>query len=234
MELAMNQKLKEMELAMNKKVKDIELVTQDKLLRQSRELEDLQKNFDHQAEESSIAISSLEEENASLRSNIPRLKALMVKVVGDEKEKLVLLENKYELQCKALKEESKQHQEDLKNVEVSFYELVKKYTRLQEVTESLRRNEESLKVKNVAWETKFTKKEEEFKNILQLLEEKYRTAREEFQADKEKHEHELNKAFVMLKKAEVKILSLSETIEKKTTENQRLTALIDDITKKFG
>lgn len=52
-------------------------------------------------------------------------------------------------------------------------------------------------------------------------------AQEEFSREKEKHEKELGKASVTLKRAEVKILSLN-------ADNERLAALLDDITNKFG
>lgn len=59
-------------------------------------------------------------------------------------------------------------------------------------------------------------------------------AQEEFSQEKEKHEKELGKASVMLKRAEVKILSLTSSLEEKNADNQRLAALLDDITNKFG
>ncbi|XP_068222816.1 uro-adherence factor A-like isoform X2 [Palaemon carinicauda] len=233
------------EREMLKKIKEIEqtaeLIMQDKLLRQSRVLEEVNREMKQQMEESEIALAGMEEENSNLRTTIQQLQAMLLKVVEQGKKKseegerdLFLLENKYDLECKALKEEVKQHQEELRKVEGQFHDLIKKYMRLQEVTETMRRNEEVLKAEKEALHAKLAKKEESFTTVLKTLEEKYNDAQQEFQKEKGKHEHENARLIVLVKKAEVKILSLTETVEKKSTEIQRLTALIDDITSKFG
>lgn len=55
---------------------------------------------------------------------------------------------------------------------ISFL-LSRKFERLREVTECLRRNEESLKSENEGLKAKLAQKEESFKTVLQTLEENY-------------------------------------------------------------
>ncbi|XP_064081259.1 uncharacterized protein LOC135197929 isoform X2 [Macrobrachium nipponense] len=233
------------EREMLKKIKDIEqtahLVMQDKLLRQSRVLEEVNRKMKKQMEESEIALAELEQENSHLRSAIQHLQSMLKNVVEQGEKKIkeaerehLLMENKYDLECKALKEEVRQHQEELKKVESQFSDLIKKYMRTQELTETMRKNEEVLKTEKEALRAELVKKKESFAIILKTLEEKFNEAQQEFLKEREKHEHENAKLIVLGKKAEVKILSLTETVEKKTKEIQRLTALIDDITSKFG
>ncbi|XP_066960318.1 transforming acidic coiled-coil-containing protein 3-like isoform X2 [Macrobrachium rosenbergii] len=233
------------EREMLKKIKEIEqtahLVMQDKLLRQSRVLEEVNRKMKKQMEESEIALAELEQENSHLRSAIQHLQCMLKNVVEQGEKKIkeaerehLLMENKYDLECKALKEEVQQHQEELKKVEGQFSDLIKKYMRTQELTETMRKNEEVLKTEKEALRAELVKKKESFAIILKTLEEKFNEAQQEFLKEREKHEHENAKLIVLGKKAEVKILSLTETVEKKTKEIQRLTALIDDITSKFG
>lgn len=229
------------ERVMNERLKNLELSMQDTLLRKIRAFEEEQKKSKQQIEEQNIALASMEEENGTLKATIVKMQDVLAKIMKQEeakekerKNQLLLLENKYEAKISALQKESQQYQDELKNAEAPFFDLVKKFERLREVTECLRRNEESLKSENEGLKGKLAQKEETFKNVLQTLEENYAKAQEEFSQEKEKHEKELGKASVMLKRAEVKILSLTSSLEEKNAENQRLAALLDDITNKFG
>ncbi|XP_047475597.1 LOW QUALITY PROTEIN: transforming acidic coiled-coil-containing protein 2-like [Penaeus chinensis] len=229
------------ERVMNERLKNLELSMQDTLLRKIRAFEEEQKKSKQQIEEQNIALASMEEENGTLKATIVKMQEVLAKIMKQEeakekerKNQLVLLENQYEAKILALQKESQQYQDELKNAEAPFFDLVKKFERLREVTECLRRNEESLKSENEGIKGKLAQKEETFKNVLQTLEENYAKAQEEFSQEKEKHEKELGKASVMLKRAEVKILSLTSSLEEKIADNQRLAALLDDITNKFG
>ncbi|KAK7071256.1 hypothetical protein SK128_008988 [Halocaridina rubra] len=221
---------------MNEKMRNLELVMQDKLLRQSRDLEDLQKTLQQQSAESAIVLGSLEEENSRLNANIEKLQSMMRKIVEHQnrkdkeyREKLILLEHDYDVKCQAMKEECQQQKQELKNVEAHAFDLVNKYTRLQEATSILKRNEETLKNENEALLEKISQKQDTFKNVLQNLEDKYAKEQQAYQADREKSKQEISKASLMLKKAEVKMLTLNDSVEKTTNENRRLQALIDEI-----
>lgn len=222
------------ERVMNERLKNLELSMQDTLLRKIRAFEEEQKKSKQQIEEQNIALSSMEEENGTLKATIVKMQEVLSRIMKQEESKekerknqLVLLENQYETKISALQKESQQYLDELKNAEAPFFDLVKKFERLREVTECLRRNEESLKSENEGLKAKLAQKEESFKTVLQTLEENYAKAQEEFSREKEKHEKELGKASVTLKRAEVKILSLN-------ADNERLAALLDDITNKFG
>nr|XP_045607156.1 uncharacterized protein LOC123763895 [Procambarus clarkii] len=220
------------------KLKNMELIMQDTMLRKSREFEDVQKRLNRELMEQDIAMSGLEEENFSLRSSIKQMQDVMAKILQHEatkekehKNQLLLLENQYELKLTALQKECEQCKDEMKKAEVPLFDMVKKFERLREVSERLWKNEEILKSKNESLETKLAQKEETFKKIIKVVEEKYDKAQEEYTSTKHTHEQEIKKASLMLRKAELKILTLTETVEKTTTENQRLKDLIEDITK---
>ncbi|XP_071549871.1 uncharacterized protein [Panulirus ornatus] len=226
------------EREMNEKLKNMELIMQDNELRKCREYEEVQKSLKQQIMEDGIALTALEDENSALKSSIQQMQNTLTKILHhdaakkkEHKNQLQLLENQYELKCVALRKECQQYQDELKKSEVPFFDLVKKYERLREVLECLRRNEESLKADNERLKTKIAEKEENFKTVIQTYEDKLGTTEQEVSTLKQTHAQELKKASVMLKKAEVKILSLTETVEKLNTEKERITDLLEDITK---
>ncbi|KAK8726647.1 hypothetical protein OTU49_009972 [Cherax quadricarinatus] len=229
------------ERAMKEKLKNMELIMQDSMLRKSREFEEIQKRLKRQLTEQGIAMTSMEEENATLKSSIKQMQGVMAKILQHEaskekehKTQMLLLENQYEVKLTALRKECEQYQDELKKSEVPFFDLVKRFERLREVTAVLHKNEEALKSEVESLKAKMAQKEESFQSVVKTLEEAYGKAQEEYSAMKQNYERELKKASVMLKKAEVKILTLTETVEKTSVENQRLKDLIEDITKNIG
>ncbi|XP_042212015.1 uncharacterized protein LOC121859294 isoform X2 [Homarus americanus] len=229
------------EREMNDKLKNMEFYMQDHMLRKSREFEEVQKTLMQQITEQSIAMNGMEEENATLKQSIQQMQGVMAKIVKHQavqekarKSQLLLLENKYEIKLSVLNKECHQNKEELKKSEVAFFDLVKKFERLREVSEALSKSKETLITENESLRVKLVNKEENIKMIIKNLEDQYEKAQEMHIHMKQNYEQELKKASVMLKKAEVKILTLTETVEKTTLENQRLSDLIDDITKNMS
>lgn len=59
-------------------------------------------------------------------------------------------------------------------------------------------------------------------------------ANEEFEGMRKSNEQEMTKMAALLKKAEMKIMSLQDSFDRKTRENQELTQLCDDLINKVG
>lgn len=59
-------------------------------------------------------------------------------------------------------------------------------------------------------------------------------ANEEFESMRKSNEQEMTKMAALLKKAEMKIMSLQDSFDRKTRENQELTQLCDDLINKVG
>lgn len=59
-------------------------------------------------------------------------------------------------------------------------------------------------------------------------------ANEEFEAMRKSNDQEMTKMAALLKKAEMKIMSLQDAFDRKTRENQELTQLCDDLINKVG
>lgn len=59
-------------------------------------------------------------------------------------------------------------------------------------------------------------------------------ANEEFEAMRKANDQEMTKMAALLKKAEMKIMSLQDSFDRKTRENQELTQLCDDLINKVG
>ncbi|XP_047740783.1 uncharacterized protein LOC108677751 isoform X7 [Hyalella azteca] len=139
-----------------------------------------------------------------------------------------------EQKIKDLEAQKQQALEDLTNVEAAFSDVHRKYERTKQVVETLRRNEESLKGAVSDYEAKLKRQETNLISFQQHAEEKMQQASDEYDKLKKNTDQELTKMGALLKKAEMKIISLQEQLDRKSRDNQELTSLLDELIAKMG
>ena len=139
----------------------------------------------------------------------------------------------YEEKIEELKKENKMREDELKNTEVSFFDTVKKFERLRELCGVQKNNEEKLRSELETKNTAMVTFKEEAAKVISKLESDLQETNVKLK-EKEDIEMEFNKASVLIKRAEIKIISLKESLDRSENENKRLKEFVDDLTSKFG
>ncbi|KAG0726330.1 hypothetical protein GWK47_004351 [Chionoecetes opilio] len=210
-------------------------------MRKGRVFEDEKKQWTKKLEEQSIALVALEEENTTLKGTVQQMVGFVSKIKGsyDAAEKRhqqrgVQQQREWEARLASAAKDHGQTQEELKKTEASFFELVRKFERLREVSESLQQQKQQLleEVERVSQEK--AECVDKYRTALKTLQETHEKAEEEHRIAKESHEQEMKRASVLIKHAELKILSLTDTVTKKDVEMKRLTSLLEDLTDNMG
>ncbi|XP_063604729.1 transforming acidic coiled-coil-containing protein 3-like isoform X8 [Penaeus indicus] len=176
------------------------------------------------------SLTELTQSRDALLKMVGQYKGMLAQLVGEkEKEK-----QNAEERIKTLESERNQALDDLANVENAFSDVHRKYERTKQVVDTLRRNEETLRGAITDYEGKLQKQEQKFIEFQKHAEEKIQLANEEFETMRKANEQEMTKMAALLKKAEMKIVSLQDAFDRKTRENQELTQLCDDLINKVG
>nr|XP_045616339.1 protein P200-like isoform X2 [Procambarus clarkii] len=218
--------LKRQELKFEEKLLQVELAAGEKEKQLRETMKDEQKELTTLGE----SMAELTNSRDALLKMVGQYKGMLASLVSEkEKEK----QNADE-RIKALEVERNQALEDLANVEVAFSDVHRKYERTKQVVDTLRRNEETLRGAVADYETKLQKQEQKFIEFQKHAEEKIQLANEEFEAMRKANDQEMTKMAALLKKAEMKIMSLQDSFDRKTRENQELTQLCDDLINKVG
>ncbi|XP_068208911.1 transforming acidic coiled-coil-containing protein 3-like isoform X3 [Palaemon carinicauda] len=218
--------LKQQELQFEEKLLRAELVSGEKEKKLRQAMKDEQKEMSTLGE----SVSELTQSRDALLKLVGQYKGMLASLVSEkEKEK-----QNQEERIKTLEQERNQALEDLANVEVAFSDVHRKYERTKQVVDTLRRNEETLRGAVTDYENKLQKQEQKFIEFQKHAEEKIQLANEEFEAMRRANDQEMTKMAALLKKAEMKIMSLQDSNDRKTRENQELTQLCDDLINKVG
>lgn len=220
-----------------KLLKQQELQFEEKLLRSELAAGEKEKKLrqamkDEQKEMSTLgdSVSELTQSRDALLKLVGQYKGMLASLVSEkEKEK-----QNQEERIKTLEVERNQALEDLANVEVAFSDVHRKYERTKQVVDTLKRNEETLRGAVTDYENKLQKQEQKFIEFQKHAEEKIQLANEEFEGMRRANDQEMTKMAALLKKAEMKIMSLQDSNDRKSRENQELTQLCDDLINKVG
>ncbi|XP_042232549.1 transforming acidic coiled-coil-containing protein 3-like isoform X2 [Homarus americanus] len=218
--------LKHQELKFEEKLLQVELTAGEKEKKLRQTMKDEQKELTNLGE----SMAELTQSRDALLKMVGQYKGMLAQLVSEkEKEK-----QSAEERIKALELERNQALEDLANVEVAFSDVHRKYERIKQVIDTLKRNEETLRGAVTDYENKLQKQEEKFVEFQKHAEEKIQLANEEFKTMRKANDQEMTKMAALLKKAEMKIMSLQDSFDRKTRENQELTQLCDDLINKVG
>ncbi|XP_063882247.1 titin-like isoform X6 [Scylla paramamosain] len=218
--------LKRQELKFEEKLLRVELAAGEKEKKLQQTMKDEQKEMATLGS----SVAELTQSRDALLKMVAQYKGMLATLVTEkEKEKKTSDEK-----ISALEGERDQALEDLANVEVAFSDVHRKYERTKQVVDTLKRNEETLRGAVADYEAKLKKQEQKFLEFQKHAEEKIQMANEEFENMRKSNEQEMTKMAALLKKAEMKIMSLQDSFDRKTRENQELTQLCDDLINKVG
>jgi chromosome segregation ATPase len=150
-------------------------------------------------------------------------------IAEKEREKVTFEEDRLRLMA-----ERDQSTDDLKNVEAAFADVHRKYERTKSVVEGFKQNEETLKRYIDEYKSKTKKQDEKYERLKMHAEDTLEKANREIENLSKSQDAEIARLTAMLKKAEMKAVSLDRTVEQKNKENEELTAICDELISKVG
>jgi len=150
-------------------------------------------------------------------------------IAEKEREKVTYEEDRLRLMA-----ERDQATDDLKNVEAAFADVHRKYERTKSVVEGFKQNEDTLKRYIDEYKGKTKKQDEKYERLKMHAEDTLEKANREIENLSKSQDAEIARLTAMLKKAEMKAVSLERTVEQKNKENEELTAICDELISKVG
>ncbi|KAK7867644.1 hypothetical protein R5R35_001297 [Gryllus longicercus] len=163
-------------------------------------------------------------------------------LILEEYEKTIsrlVAEKEHERQAYDLEKENLIKEKDaisghLSNIEIAFSDVHQKYEKSKQVIQGFKNNEEALRATVSDYETALKKQEQKYEILKSHAMGQLESANQELIAMRRTHEAENSKLKAMLKKAEIKIHSLEETLQQKIKENQELVNICDELIGKVG
>ncbi|KAJ0173475.1 hypothetical protein K1T71_010624 [Dendrolimus kikuchii] len=122
----------------------------------------------------------------------------------------------------------------LASMEVSFSDLHTKYEKSKQVILTYKANEDAYKKSLAEFEENLTKMQNNYELLKQHATSKLNHANQEFEKMNRAHEAEVLKLNAMIKRKDLHITSLEETLAQKTKANEELTAICDELINKVG
>jgi hypothetical protein len=123
---------------------------------------------------------------------------------------------------------------DLQNVEAAFADVHRKYERTKSVVEGFKQNEDVLKRYIDEYQLKAKKQEDKYDRLKCHAEDTLERANKEIESLSKSQDSEIARLTAMLKKTEMKAVSLERTMDQKVKENEELTAICDELIAKVG
>ncbi|KAG8231238.1 hypothetical protein J437_LFUL005912, partial [Ladona fulva] len=141
---------------------------------------------------------------------------------------------KWEIEQENLKRERDEALTHLNNVEQAFSDVHRKYERSKTAIEGFKRNEEALTASVAECQANLRKQEQRYEVLKSHAEAQLESANQELESVRRAQQLEITKLRAMLKKTELRLASLEETVEQKEKENQELVAICDELIGKLG
>lgn len=117
----------------------------------------------------------------------------------------------------------------LSNVEAAFTDVHQKYEKCKKVIEDYKKNEAKMKTLINDQVESLKIKEKQLESIQVHASKQLENANVEVERSKQIHEQEMTRLRALLRKTELKVISLQESLEQKIKENQELTTICDDL-----
>lgn len=122
----------------------------------------------------------------------------------------------------------------LASMEVSFSDLHSKYEKSKQVILNCKANEDAYKKSIKEFEENLTKMQNNYELLKQHATSKLNHANQELEKLNRSHEAEVLKLNAMIKRKDLHITSLEESLAQKTKANEELTAICDELINKVG
>lgn len=197
---------------------------------QMKELDRVSKSLSDELKNLQLEIKIKRESEDQMKQVLKEYEKTISELVADkEREKL-----SYEEERLRLSAERDQAVEDLRGVEAAFADVHRKYERTKSMVEEIKQNEDTLKRYIEEYQTKSRKQEEKYQRLKQHAEETLDKANREIENLTKTQDSEIARLTAMLKKAEMKAVSLERTVEQKNKENEELTTICDELIAKVG
>uniref|UniRef100_A0A1B6J7W2 Transforming acidic coiled-coil-containing protein C-terminal domain-containing protein n=2 Tax=Homalodisca TaxID=139475 RepID=A0A1B6J7W2_9HEMI len=139
-----------------------------------------------------------------------------------------------EVQKELLMKERDTAMQHLNNMEIAFNDVHQKYERSKTVIEGMKANEDVLKRSLAEYDEAIKTANSKYESLKNHAIRQLETANQELDLIRRSHQVEQAKLKAMLKKAEVRVTSLEESLEQKSKENQELAAICDELINKVG
>lgn len=140
----------------------------------------------------------------------------------------------HEKEVKKVVKEKDTMQVHLENIEIAFSDVHQKYERSKQVIQGFKTNEEVLKASLTDYSTTLTKQEDKYDKLKAHAMSQLESANQELDSLRRSQQLEISKLKAMLKKSDVKITSLEESLEQKTKENSELVGICDELIGNVG
>ncbi|XP_047536723.1 leucine-rich repeat and coiled-coil domain-containing protein PF3D7_0703800-like [Vanessa atalanta] len=122
----------------------------------------------------------------------------------------------------------------LASMEVSFSDLHSKYEKSKQIILSMKANEDTYRKSIKEFEDNLLKMQNNYELLKQHATSKLNHANQELEKFNRSHESEVLKLNAMIKRKELHITSLEESLTQKTKANEELTAICDELINKVG
>ncbi|XP_052098525.1 transforming acidic coiled-coil-containing protein 2-like isoform X3 [Mytilus californianus] len=225
-----NQVLKYSQSDWNKMKQELELDFQTRLLNKEREwgkrLADKEKTTLHLREETKI----LKQSNDDMRAIVTEFEKTISQLQAETEKTSSDSQNSMEDIIK----ERDQAIDDLQGVEMAFSDLHRRYEKTKSVVEGFKKNEEVLKKCIEDYQSKLKKSEEKLQIIKQQAEEKLDIANIEMDKLRKSTSSDMARLEAAMRKADLQVVSLHNSLEQKVKENEELTAICDELISKVG
>ncbi|XP_063433749.1 transforming acidic coiled-coil-containing protein 1-like isoform X6 [Mytilus trossulus] len=225
-----NQVLKYSQSDWNKMKQELELDFQTRLLNKEREwgkrLADKEKTTLHLREETKI----LKQSNDDMRAIVTEFEKTISQLQAETEKTSSDSQNSIEDIIK----ERDQAIDDLQGVEMAFSDLHRRYEKTKSVVEGFKKNEEVLKRCIEDYQSKLKKSEEKLQIIKQQAEEKLDIANIEMDKLRKSTSSDMARLEAAMRKADLQVVSLQNSLEQKIRENEELTAICDELISKVG
>ncbi|XP_050420122.1 transforming acidic coiled-coil-containing protein 1-like isoform X2 [Adelges cooleyi] len=151
------------------------------------------------------------------------------KTISDMVAKKEDVHKEYEARIAYIEDERAKMERHLQNSEMAFNDVHEKYNSSKQVIEAMKENETKYKTCIMEFEESLKKYEDKYMRLKMHATEQMEKATEEINEKERVFEAETSKMRIMIKRLEVKVRSLQESLERKDVENAELTNLCDEL-----
>lgn len=207
--------LKDRLFDMESQIKSLETVSEERL----KNINELTEKLDEKTKHNKSMAKVVEEYERMIASLIAE-KEQDKKMYADERIQLI--------------RERDEQVAHLASMEVSFSDLHSKYEKSKQTILGFKTNEEIYKKSNKEFEDNLAKTQNNYELLKQHATSKLNHANEELHEIHRAHEAEVLKLKAMIKRKELHITSLEETVSQKSKANEELTAICDELINKVS
>ncbi|KAI5710674.1 hypothetical protein M8J75_010621 [Diaphorina citri] len=182
------------------------------------------------SDEKDKLIEKLKKENASYQKMLNDYENTITQCVNQREND----KKQFEKYKKELEKEKEEVQLHLRNSEIAFNDVHLKYERSKVIIEGMKANEDHLRARHSELEEELKKQVNKYDALKTHAISQLEKANQDLDLRNKTYEMETTKLKAMLKKSEMQITSLQESLARKTEENAELTSICDDLISKVG